>query len=266
MSIAEPHIEQRTRLRDRISAITGQVRKHKTGAPDPDLIEVFARRFGSWQISVGRQVIDASELARHYDAAAPGWDRLLDRLGAGFGYEMLLRQFFAAHSGRQEAARVLDCGIGTGALSQALGRVAPMPFELHGVDIAPGMLRQAERNLGGSGISGRLLCADARALPFADNSFDMVMSAHMLEHFADPGQALAEMVRVVRPGGTILICATSRSAFGALVQLRWHTHRLCADELRGWLSGTGLVGIRELGFGRRGLGRWTSVACAGRKA
>ncbi len=99
-------------------------------------IPVFARWFGSWQVSVQRLAFSSPELTRLYDRAAPGWDRTLDRLGQPDAYETLLRKVLSEEGleGAGARPRVLDCGVGTGALSTALARVAPTPFKLNAID------------------------------------------------------------------------------------------------------------------------------------
>src|SRR5208282_2896318 len=68
-----------------------------------------------------------------------------------------------------------------------------------GSDISYSGLRHAQRK----GL--QLACADAEALPFADRSFDALLSTYALEHSVNPVQMLREMVRVVRPGGRIVL-------------------------------------------------------------
>lgn len=95
----------------------------------------------------------------------------------------------------------LDVGCGTGVLAQ---RLVAMGFEMTGVDPSEGMLEvmRARSDLV-TAVHG-----SATDLPFASDSFDLVMTVAVMHHIADPGDirtALAEMVRVVKPGGTLLI-------------------------------------------------------------
>src|SRR5262249_49708260 len=107
----------------------------------------------------------------------------------------------------------------------------------------------------------RLQVADARELPFADRSFDMVMSAHMLEHLPAPSEGLREIARVLRPQGLLLIITTRHVASDALLRLVYRYHTPKTD----WLKGR----LRQLGFGRATnyplgdrprLARWLSAA------
>lgn len=91
---------------------------------------------------------------------------------------------------------VLEIGCGTGLI---LDRVREVSQRAVGVDISPGMLERAvERGLD-------VVQADATALPFADESFDVVYSFKVLAHIEQIEQALAEAARVTRPGGHMLL-------------------------------------------------------------
>ena len=98
-------------------------------------------------------------------------------------------------------ARVLDVGCGTGVLLQKLARKFP-EARLFGVDPAREMLALARRRL--SPETG-LAEGWAEALPFAEGAFDVVVSCSMFHFSRRPVSALAEMTRVLRPGGELLI-------------------------------------------------------------
>ena len=232
---------------------------------EPETVPVLARWFGSWQISLRRRVLSRQELAQSYDDAAPGWSRTLDRLGFPRAYKNLLRRVLQEGLPGVSPGRVLDCGVGTGALADALAAVSPASFALDAIDISPRMLELAERRFRRNGIDARLHQADVRRLPFEDGSFDFAMSAHLLEHLADPDAALREMRRVLKPGGLLLACLTRRSLPGLYINLMWRTHRVTPDEAETWLHDQGLEGVRALSFGHHALCRRLSLACIGRK-
>ena len=230
-------------------------------------IPVFARWFGSWQVSVQRQPFSSPELTRLYDRAAPRWGRMLDRLGYPVAYETLLRKAL-----REEPLgpagtppHVLDCGVGTGALSIALTRVLPTRFKLDAVDISPRMLERARSSLRDADLDVRLRYADVRALPYGEDVFDLAMTAHVLEHLVDPSIALNEMVRVLRPGGLLLACLTRRSVLGMIVHLKWRTHRVTPAQAERWLLESGLEDVHCLSLDDRALCKRLSVASFGRK-
>lgn len=232
-----------------------------------DTIPVFSRWFGSWRISVQRRAFSASDLARHYDRAAPRWGRTLSRFGYPGAYEALLGKAVGDHAleAAGPAPRVLDCGVGTGALSIALARVAAVRFELDAIDISPGMLERAAAGFRSAGIAANLRLGDVRELPFADRLFDIAMTAHVLEHFADPRPAIKEMVRVLKPGGLLVACLTRRSAPGAVIHLLWRTHRLSPAQSRDLLRESGLAHVRCLSLDGPMLCGRMSIACVGAK-
>lgn len=194
-----------------------------------ETIPVFARWFGSWQVSVQRLAFSSPELTRRYDRAAPRWDLVLQRLRYPDAYEAMLRTVLSEEPLNVTGVRprVLDGGIGTGALSSALARVLPTRFKLDGVDLSFPMLERASGNLRDhANIDVTLRHGDVRTLPYNDGVFDLAMTTHVLEHLVDPRIALKELVRVLKPGGLLIACLTCRFALGMLVHLKWRTHRV----------------------------------------
>src|SRR5437764_699208 len=93
----------------------------------------------------------------------------------------------------------LEVGAGSGRLLIRRGR--ERPYRLVAVDYAPYAVRAVQENLRRSAQPGVALFGDALALPFADSSFDVVLSGGLLEHFREPEAVIGEMTRVLRPGG-----------------------------------------------------------------
>jgi SAM-dependent methyltransferase len=110
-------------------------------------------------------------------------------------------------AGAPDGARVLEVGCGPGHLSVRLAR--DHGLEVTGLDLDPAMIARARANSDrlGSGDRGRpsLLVGDVAALAFSDGSFDLVVSTLSMHHWADPAAGLAEIGRVLRPGGRALI-------------------------------------------------------------
>jgi len=109
--------------------------------------------------------------------------------------------------------RVLEVGVGTG---MALPLYAPS-VEVTGIDISPEMLvrtaERVERERLKARVAG-LAVMDAGSLAFPDASFDVAVAMYVITAVPDPDGALAEMCRVVRPGGTIIIVSHFRSERG----------------------------------------------------
>lgn len=98
------------------------------------------------------------------------------------------------------AGRVLEVGCGPGRLWLDNHERIPAGWDITLADFSPGMLAEARQNLHDL-RPFRFEVADAQALPFADAAFDAVIANHMLYHVPDRPRALAELRRVLRPGG-----------------------------------------------------------------
>src|SRR5215831_11855346 len=119
------------------------------------------------------------------EAERVAWDRILDIVLAG-----------------RAALEALDAGCGTGFLSLEL---AARGHRVTGIDFAPAMLREARRKAAACEAAIRFEEADAEQLPFAPASFDLVISRHVLWTLPHPEAAIAEWLRVLRPGGRLAI-------------------------------------------------------------
>jgi ubiquinone/menaquinone biosynthesis C-methylase UbiE len=135
--------------------------------------------------------------------------------------------------------RLLDVGCGTGALLHELARSHPAA-RLSGVDPVPEMLAVARSRLS---PKVELLEGCAERLPFADERFDVIVSCNMFHYLRRPAAALAEMARVLRPGGRLVItdwcddylacriCNVYLRAFSR-AHFRMYGRRECARLLR----------------------------------
>jgi SAM-dependent methyltransferase len=125
--------------------------------------------------------------AEGYEKAMGRWSRGLAPLLIRFG-------------GLSDGDRVLDIGCGTGSLTFTLPEIANVAG-VTGVDLTEPYLEFARARNADRRISFQQV--DARALPFEDNSFDRAFSMLVLQFIPDAARAVAEMRRVVRPGGTV---------------------------------------------------------------
>src|SRR5438309_254975 len=136
-----------------------------------------------------------SRRAAHFDddfghsirtpAERAAWDRILDLVLAGRG-----------------GLDALDAGCGTGFLTFEL---AARGHRVTGVDFAPAMIVEARRKAAERGVAVRLEEADAEQLPFASASFDLAVSRHLLWTLPHPDAAIDEWIRVLRPGGRLVV-------------------------------------------------------------
>lgn len=106
-------------------------------------------------------------------------------------------------------ARLMELGCGTGQLWQDNLARLPAGWQITLTDFSAGMLRQAQAGLG-LRRSFRFAVTDAQSIPFASGSFDGVLACHMLYHVPDLAKALAEIQRVLTPGGRCFASTVGR--------------------------------------------------------
>ncbi|MEM8924573.1 MAG: class I SAM-dependent methyltransferase [Actinomycetota bacterium] len=113
---------------------------------------------------------------------------------------------------------VLECGAGTGRFWG--NERTPRSVALTLTDLSPGMVTAAVAAAGAAGfgaVAGRE--CDVQRLPFADGSYDVVIANHMLYHVPDPDRAVAELARVLRPGGTLVAATNGLGHMGELTEI-----------------------------------------------
>jgi ubiquinone/menaquinone biosynthesis C-methylase UbiE len=140
-----------------------------------------------------------------YVGVAAAWDAGPSRV-----YDALARAVVSAYPGDIGGLRVLDMGAGTGAVSRALAERGARPTA---IDLAPDMVERL-RDHGFTAVVG-----DIRALPFDDGAFDGAVAAFAISHVDDPGRALAEARRVIRPEGVILVAVFAAQVVNASKQV-----------------------------------------------
>lgn len=149
---------------------------------------------------------------------------------------------------------VLDVACGPGMVACEFAKLAA---QVTGIDITPAMIEQAqkrqlEQNLGNIFWQ----TGTATPLPFADNSYTLVLTRYSYHHLLAPAEALAEMIRVCKPGGRIMVAdvaieASKSAAYDQLEILRdpSHTHALTKEEFSSLFLNSGLQNCRQSAYG-----------------
>jgi demethylmenaquinone methyltransferase/2-methoxy-6-polyprenyl-1,4-benzoquinol methylase len=131
----------------------------------------------------------------------PTYDRYASLLS--FGQDPRWRRFLVSRVDVGPEASVLDVATGTGAVAIELAR--RYGCSVTGIDQSEEMLAEAARRVTRARLAGRIRfeAGRAEALPFPDGSFDALTVTYLLRYVDDPGATLAELARVVRPGGIV---------------------------------------------------------------
>jgi len=140
------------------------------------------------------------------DAASdPDWHvRYLDAAALAPGiaeWKEIARSLLALQPG----ARLLDAGCGTGADATDLAHDVEPTGSVVGVDLSARMITEAQRRAANDSLPVAFARASLTALPFATAAFDACRAERVLHHLEDPAAALAELVRVTRPGGRVVV-------------------------------------------------------------
>lgn len=216
---------------------------------------------------------DPDQIRTMFGRIVPRYDTLNHLMSLGMDRRW---RHLAAAAAQPRGAWALDVGAGTGDLTQELCRQGAA--RVIGADFSPEMLTAASRKSAGCPAPVSWILADALRLPFPDRTFDCVTNAFVLRNLADLPAGLAEMARVLRPGGR-LVCLDMtqppRGPFGTLYRLYFNrllprlagaisgdraAYRYLPNSLQGFpdaeaiveiLRGAGLVAVRvrRLGAG-----------------
>ncbi len=194
------------------------------------------------------------EVASMFDGVAHRYDRTNTILS--FGRDRSWRAATRSALDLCPGEHVLDIGAGTGVSTAELAKSGAW---VTGLDISQGMLRAGKRVR----PAVPLLAGDALALPFRDQTFDAVTISFALRNVHDPAAALAEMARVTKPGGRLVICEFSHPTNGAFrhAYLRYLMGALpavaravssnpdayvyLAESIQAWPDQAGLAGVVE---------------------
>ncbi|MEU0555098.1 methyltransferase domain-containing protein [Dactylosporangium sp. NPDC006015] len=175
---------------------------------------------------------------RVWDRNAPGYDKQIgffERVWFTGGREWL---------GGRAHGRVLEVAVGTG---RSLPHYRP-GVVLTGIELSPAMLAIAQRRAADLGRPADLRQGDAERLPFADGTFDTVVCALSLCTIPHPAAAIAEMHRVLVPGGTLLLLDHIGSSWPPVRAAQWLLEQLTGRAAGEYFTRRQLPLVRAAGF------------------
>jgi len=219
----------------------------------------------------GYRTVDKHDKARLvggvFDSVASSYDVMNDLMS--FGIHRLWKRYTLEQSGVRPGQRVLDIAGGTGDLAAKFARRVGTNGHVLLADINAAMLRHGRERLVDAGVVGNVDYAqsDAEALPFADDSFDCITIAFGLRNVTEKARALESMLRVLKPGGRLLVLEFSKPVLpllaraydaysfaalpmmGKLVAGDAESYRYLAESIRVHPDQEALAGmLREAGF------------------
>jgi len=162
----------------------------------------------------GFKSVDESEKAGHvrgvFDSVAPKYDVMNDLMSMGL--HRAWKAYTVMVANLHEGDRALDIAGGTGDLAMAFSKKVGSTGQVVHTDINEAMLSTGRNRLIDEGVSLPTMVCDAEKLPFADNYFNLVSVAFGLRNMTHKDVALAEMHRVLKPGGKLLVLEFSKVA------------------------------------------------------
>ena len=176
----------------------------------------------------GYQTVDeaakASKVRGVFDSVAQKYDIMNDVMSMGL--HRVWKAYTVAVANLKEGDRVLDIAGGTGDLSRAFAKKVGRSGMVVHTDINEAMLRVGRDRLLDEGLALPTNLCDAEKLPYPDGSFDLVSVAFGLRNMTHKDVALAEMCRVLRPGGRLLVLEFSKVAAPLAKPYDWYSFNL----------------------------------------
>lgn len=186
----------------------------------------------------GFKTVDEREKAQRvrsvFDSVAPKYDVMNDLMSGGL--HRLWKRYTITVANPQPGDQVLDIAGGTGDLSLAFSRkVGPTGRVVH-TDINESMLREGRNRLIDLGVLLPTVVCDAEHLPFPGESFDIVSVAFGLRNMTKKELALAEMHRMLKPGGKLLVLEFSKVMQPLEKAYDWYSFNIL-PKLGSWVAG-----------------------------
>ena len=176
----------------------------------------------------GFQSVDEKDKARHvrgvFDSVASKYDVMNDLMSVGM--HRAWKAFTVLVANVKEGQTVLDIAGGTGDLALAFAPKVGATGQVVHTDINEAMLREGRDRLLDAGVSLPTMVCDAEHLPFANDYFDVVTVAFGLRNMTHKDAALAEMKRVIKPGGKLLVLEFSKVAKPLEKAYDWYSFKV----------------------------------------
>ncbi len=158
-----------------------------------------------------------------FSSIAPNYDRTNTALSLGVHH--LWRTITVRESGAKPGDAVLDCATGTGDLAIAFKKTVGSG-RVVGTDFCADMLSFAPGKANAMGLDIAFEVADAMDLPYADATFDIASISFGIRNVDDPSRCLAEMARVVRPGGRVVVLEFGQPKGIMGLSYRWYSRHV----------------------------------------
>ena len=176
----------------------------------------------------GFESVDEAEKARKvrgvFDSVAPKYDLMNDLMSMGL--HRAWKAYTVLVANLKPGDRALDIAGGTGDLALAFSKKVGASGQVVHTDINQAMLSTGRNRLHDAGVVLPTLVCDAEQLPFADNYFDLVSVAFGLRNMTHKDIALAEMNRVLKPGGKLLVLEFSKVAAPLEKAYDWYSFKV----------------------------------------
>lgn len=193
-----------------------------------------------------------SEIAQSWDNESLYYDECVGHGVKTIEEKQLWKEAFLSVLPEKKQLSVLDVGCGTGAMGLILSE---MGHDVTGIDLSEKMMEIGKEKSGKHGLAMKFLTGDAEYPPFAEDSFDVVINRHLLWTLPNPGTALANWYRVLKPEGILMvidgvwndgtlvtqICRNLSSTIADIFEPHRHGEKGYSDEIKKILPNSGGV-------------------------
>jgi len=182
--------------------------------------------------------------ARRYDRS------ILQLLVFNQAHIMLLKQIRLKYFHAKQPVRILDVACGTGRFIACLRKLMPDSVELYGIDYSEKMIEKAKTKAGY--VSWNV--ANINELPYKENTFDIITCSHAFHHFPSQTKALAEIYRVLKPGGILMIVDGYRDnllgqiIYGIVTFIEKNVYHVPQKEMKEMFLKVGFKNTKQIRF------------------